>query len=220
MNIYEMVTPYWGIRNSLAIGNTFLVKGFLAQEELREADKLQLICDYFWTESLDSDFVSLLKGKKIQREVFWLSELYHHEADVPFNEGDLIIPVSGMISLKLKRSLAIRDWCIREKSYRKDMRKKVIHASPTHSLEYLVSPYDPTMTSLFKAAVPEEYTDRIDEIKLLWYYLINENGGIVSWNLLTKRIGISIQSLEWSEIRTRIKRNLLALLEPQIPKSG
>lgn len=210
MNIFTDISPYWGIRSSLAIGDSPTAFGFFATGGLREADRLQLLCDFFWRSPLDSSIDSMLHKGRVQREVFWLAESIGYEG-LPFEEEALTkFRPNKPMSLKLSRSLAVRDWCWANKYHQKAMSSKLSFPR-SYSLEWLFCPYDPAVSLLFEASVPDDYRDRMDSVKLFWFYLINENGGAIAWNLLTKRIGISILFQEWSEIREKIKKSLLHL---------
>lgn len=213
MNLYDIISPYWGIRTSLAIGSVPAVKAFMKKGSLSDADRLQIICDFFWEETLSSKLDDLLEVMMVQRETFWLSESVGLD-NLPFQEDDLCRPrLDKPMSARLSRSLAVRDWCFKNRYRQPRLRKRLKAETPNYSLEWLICPYDPAVMLLFNSSIPEEYKEHANTIRLFWYYLINENGGQSAWNLLTRRVGTLTLFQEWSEIRTRIGRNLLSLLE-------
>lgn len=216
---HDGISPYWGIRTSLAIGDAPTALLFLEKAHLREADRCQLICDFFWREPIDSPIKEMIHKGLLYREVFWLTEAIGYD-HLPFSEEEINSKPNKPISAKLSKALAIKKWYSENNYNQKPVVMKLSTAPLAHSLEWLLCPYDPAIKLLFEASVPPSYKQDAEVVKLFWYYLINENGGPVAWNLLKKRIGTSTLFQEWSEIREEIKKSLLHLSGLQTQKSG
>lgn len=224
-NQFDIISPYWGAKAALANSAKDLASYFLQRIPAQDkADILQLHIDYYCKDPAGIPLSNLIE-EPVDRTAHWLTFALEQGLydELPFNPStDLVMPNATM-SLHLKYSIAIQNWCSNTGYTRRSREQTTapITGIPNQLLPFVISPYDPAMSIIFRKSA-EYFSPKLarQSVEMLWHYLMVENGGFNAWRLIIKKLGISIQPQEWSEIRIQLERNLLSLLGRPILKNG